>query len=247
MGLSADWIATVNDGLTNVAWDDYDTLVQAEVGPLVCMAKPVAYNPRFILDGSTGYTGVDWLLVKAMMWVESGAKSPAWKTRPMQFGNDGDPGLEVLKAGREGSDVVMDPSLAKAIKSESIDTPKLNIRAGMAYLFTRMAKFTVRSVIDKNDASIRSEKVGNGDNLWIIAKRVGTTVDELTLQRQLVSSAVNRVGEVLKYRPAAMKQVIVAWRDWTTSNIADRYNSGGDADYQAKLDYVLQLFPKLKR
>ena len=87
----------------------------------------------------------------------------------------------------------------------------------------------------------------SGDNLWIIAKRVGTTVDELTLQRQLVSSSVIRAGDVLKYRPAAMKQVIFAWREWTTSNIADRYNSGGDPNYQAKLDYVLQLFPKLKR
>ena len=54
-------------------------------------------------------------------------------------------------------------------------------------------------------------------------------------------------GDVLKYRKATRGREITGWRSFTTSNIADRYNGGGDPNYAAKLDYVLDLFTKLKR
>jgi hypothetical protein len=51
----------------------------------------------------------------------------------------------------------------------------------------------------------------------------------------------------LKYKHASIQRVIVNWRDFTTTTVADRYNGGGDPDYAAKLVYVLDLFKKLNR
>lgn len=38
------------------------------------------------LKSSTGYRQLDWLLMKAMLWTESGAWSSEWQTKPMQIG-----------------------------------------------------------------------------------------------------------------------------------------------------------------
>jgi hypothetical protein len=39
---------------------------------------------------------------------------------------------------------------------------------------------------------------------------------------------------------------IVSWSEFTTQNIADKYNGGGDPDYKDKLDYVLGLLLPLQ-
>lgn len=136
MALSQKWIDTVEDGLSNREWDAYDALIRSEVGECVCSAQEAGYNPRFIENTASGYVCVDWTLVKAMLWVESGGPRQAcWKTRPMQIGNPGDAAYGVLKSGAEGSVPVMSPKLFNAIRTQSIDSPELNIRAAIAYLF----------------------------------------------------------------------------------------------------------------
>lgn len=57
----------------------------------------------------------------------------------MQIGNKGDAGYGVLKNASEGSDLIMSDSLKKTVANGSIDTPELNIKSGIAYLYTRMA------------------------------------------------------------------------------------------------------------
>ena len=47
-------------------------------------------------------------------------------------------------------------------------------------------------------------------------------------------------GQVIKYRKAAMQQVITGWRPATTQNVAVLYNVG-DPSYARKLDYALTL------
>lgn len=42
------------------------------------------------LKATTGYRQLDWLTIKAMLWTESGAASPEWRTKPMQIGVPGD-------------------------------------------------------------------------------------------------------------------------------------------------------------
>lgn len=92
MALTDAWKKTVLTGITDARWDEYDGLIQAEVAN---------YKLRY-------KQSVDWLVIKAMLWIESGGPDNAsWKTRPLQIGNPGDPAYAVLKAGKEGSDEIM--------------------------------------------------------------------------------------------------------------------------------------------
>ena len=246
MTLSKSWTDTVDDGLTNVAWDAYDALIQAEVGPCPCTATDVGYNPRFIKDVSTGYVCVDWKLIKAMLWVESGGpKNAAWQSRPFQIGNKGDQAYTVLKQGSEGSALIMSEALAKDIKTKSIDLPELNVKAGIAYAFTRMAKFKEGSIIDE-DQKIYIATVVKGDSLDRIAHRVGTTVEVLK-KFQGSAGTILKIGQEVQYQKAKLGKIISSWRTWDFATVADRYNGGGDLSYAEKLEYVSGLIKKLKR
>lgn len=234
MALDPKWTATVDNGITNAAWDHYDNVIKAEVED---------YNIRF---GTTAGWHVDWKLGKAVLWVESGGPSnPAWKGRIMQIGNPGDPAYAELKGGKEGSALIMRPQLAADLRRGKIDDPKLNIQAGIAYLFTRMANFAEKSVEDAKDKKEYQYVVVAGDSLRVIAPKVGTTVEVLEAMNPKFKVMIHP-KDVLRYRKASIQMVIVGWRHFNTANIAARYNVG-DPDYAAKLDYVLNLFTKLKR
>lgn len=118
----------------------------------------------------------------------------------------------------------MTDALWQAIKTQSIDQPVLNIRAGIAYLFTRMAYFATGTVRDSDDTRIYVEVIRHGDSLEKIARRVGTTVEILASMRKESTSTVLRVGEKLQYYKACQATVIQRWRPWDYPTIADRYN-----------------------
>ena len=231
MALTQQWKDTVQRGVTDKRWDEYDSVIQREVAN---------YNRRFSI-------GVNWLIPKAMVWVESGGPdNPAWKSRPMQIGNPGDPAYDVLKAGKEGSDVVMDATLSAAVKSAQINTPTVNLQAGIAYLFARMAKWEEKSIPDAKDPKVYTHTVVANDNLWSIAQKNGTTMDEL---KKMNPTAANMIkpGQVLSYHKAKMGMAMDSWRAWDSTTVASRYNVG-DPDYAAKLTYLLSsIFPTLKR
>jgi LysM repeat protein len=233
MGLSDKWKATVNDGLTNAAWDAYDATIKAEVED---------YNKR--LARTTGYVAVDWKLVKALLWVESGGPTnAAWTTRPMQIGNPGDPAYGVVKDGKESASVVMSEQLKKDIKG-NISNPSLNVRAGIAYLFAREATTSLESVLDPVDTKTFTYIVLPGDSLDKIASRVGSTMEVL---KQLNPTArILQPKQTIIYRKASIKRAIRGWSPFDSKTVARLYNVG-DPDYSAKLDYVLALFPKLNR
>lgn len=44
-----------------------------------------------------------------MTWVETGAENAEWKTKPMQIGVQGDPGLASPLRGDEGGDLIIPP------------------------------------------------------------------------------------------------------------------------------------------
>lgn len=236
MALSQKWKDSVEPGVTDAAWDKYDSVIQTEIS---------GYN--LSLKDTPGYKTIDWKVVKAMIWVESGANSPAWSTAPMQIGVPGDPGLGVLQRGDNGSNLIMSTDLANRVKNtQKVTTDSnLNVQAGTAYLLTQMSKSDIKSVVD--DTAVLTYTVVAGDNLEKIAKKVGSTVDNLKDQNPGAGAMIHP-KDVLKYQKATMKRQIVGWRDFTVmGNIADRYNGGGDPDYAAKLVYVLDLFKKLKR
>jgi len=239
MALDRKWTNTVDEGRTNAAWDAYDSAIQAEV---------TGYNFKFQPAASvTGYRTVDWKICKAIVWVESGGPSSSyWKTRVMQIGNSGDSAIDVLRQGKEGSLLVMSPQLAIEVKAGSINDPMLNIRAGIAYLFTRMAITDIQSIVDPKDSRVYSYTVAGGDTLERIAVRVGTTVAVL-ISMNPGKAQVIHPKDILNYQKASMQRVIVGWLAFTPMNIASRYNGGGDPNYAAKLDYVLGILRSLQR
>jgi LysM domain len=90
---------------------------------------------------------------------------------------------------------------------KKINRPDVNIRAGIAYPFTRMAKFENRSVCDKIDTKTHEYIVKSGDNLGKIARHVGSTVEEMTKLNPGVK--VIDPNQKIKYVKAKIKKVIV--------------------------------------
>jgi len=236
MAITQKWKDTVNQGVSDARWDAYDELVKKQIA---------AFNQRF--SSTPNYAQVDWLYIKAMLWIESGGPDNAsWKTRPMQIGNPGDPAFSVLKEGKEGSLLVMEPAVQQALKAGRINDPEINIKAGIAYLFTRLAKFANKSAPDPRDSKVYEHTVAKGDSLWSIANAKGTTLEELNA-RNPGTTAHLKPGQVLKYTKTKMELTIVGWRGFTAQEIAQRYNVG-DPDYSAKITYLMKdVFPKLNR
>ena len=233
MTLDPKWKQTVDDGVSNKKWDEYDHLIKSEIDE---------YNRRFV--ATPRFVTLDWKIFKAVVWVESGGPAnPAWTTRPMQIGNKGDPGYAVLRDGKEAANLIMSDKLKKDIAG-NINKPELNIRAGIAYALTRLVTTEMQSVDDPKDAMVRDYTVVQGDSLDRIAKKVGSTV--ASLQKLNPTAKILQPKQVLKYRKASIQRVITGWMAVTTANLASRYNVG-DPSYQEKLDYVLSLFTKLKR
>jgi len=85
-----------------------------------------------------------------MVWVESGGpKKTAWNTRPMQIGNPSDPGYGALKKGESAAKIIVDAKLKADINK--INTPTVNVRIGIAYLISRLAKIEIRSLRSDKD------------------------------------------------------------------------------------------------
>ncbi|MCW7540458.1 lytic transglycosylase [Aquabacterium sp. A7-Y] len=225
------------DGLARAVgdakWNAYDCEVEMAVGE---------FNRH--LGGTSGYRPLDWQLIKAMLWTESGAEHAEWKVKPMQIGVAGDPGLMALLSGKEGGELIIPPTWSGLLTAGSVRSmPSHNIRAGIAYLLMRMANFEHKSVAAE-DGQIHEVTVKAGDSFDKIAKAQGTTID--VLKQLNPSGSVLRVGQVLKYKKASVRRVITGWRHINTASIAQRYNGGGDPNYAKKLDYALTLIRKGK-
>jgi LysM repeat protein len=231
--LNAKWKQTVDDGVSNKQWDEYDSLIQSEVKD---------YNRR--LAATPHFKMLDWKVFKAIVWAEScGPATAAWTMRPMQIGNLKDKGYPCLRNGEETAPLIMSDKLKEDIKGD-INQPQLNIRAGIAYALVRLTTSAIKSVDDPKDTTIYEHVVEKGASFDRIAPQVDTTV--ASLQKLNPTAKVLKIGQKIKYRKASMQRVITGWRALTTANLATRYNVG-DPHYMEKLDYVLSLFPKLQR
>lgn len=235
MPISEKWKQTVKKAINDSRWDEYDKIIQKEVD---------FYAKKFAVLRDK----VDWRLLQAVLWNESGGPdNDAWKSRPLQIGNPGDPAYSVLKNASEGSDLIMSEDLGKAIRTQSIDKPNLNIQAGIAYLYTRMAKSAITSVRNLKDTKEYTYEVVSGDSLDKISGKVDTTVFELKRLNPQCSGII-RPKMKLKYVKAAMKRTITGWRTFDTKTVSERYNGGGDPYYRDKLEFILShITPNLVR
>jgi hypothetical protein len=222
------WQDTIDQSQKDPRWHDYD-----------CDIKRIVREFNQHLSGQGGYRPLDWRLIKAIIWTESGGPdNRSWKRNPMQIGNPGDPGLRALLSGDEGGDLILPPELAKALtESSARSTPQMNIRAGTAYLLMRLARFNTVSVMQVSD-SLQTVEARRGDTLSKIARVNGTTVEVLkSLNREAM---LLNPGMTLKFKKAAMRKMITGWDQVTTSRIAQRYNVG-DPGYAGKLNYCLSV------
>ncbi|WP_233827984.1 LysM peptidoglycan-binding domain-containing protein [Paraburkholderia sp. ZP32-5] len=227
------WQDGINKAVSDVRWDSWDCEIRVTVSK---------YNHH--LSGTAGYLPLDWQLIKAMLWVETGADHPQWNSRPMQIGVAGDPGLTSFLSGNEGGDLILPPIWKGPLTTTLVrTTPAYNICAGVGYLLMRMANFEYRSVPGA-DSNIYEIAVKSGDSLDKIARTQGSTID--TLRKLNPAVTVLRLGQTLKYRKASVQKVIASWRRISTTSIAQRYNGGGDLNYAKKLDYALLLVREKK-
>jgi hypothetical protein len=222
----ADGVDKAND-----KWNVYDCEIRSAVNE---------YNMH--LSQTPGYVPLDWRVVKAMLWVETGANVLDWKSRPMQIGNAQDAGLMALLGDKEGGDLVVPPSLRITLSAHSVRTdPASNIRAGIGYLLMRMATFAFKNVLDADD-KIYEVTVKDRDSLEKIAKNQGSTPE--IMKRLNPSAHLLKAGQVLKYQKASVRKVITGWMPLTTSSIAARYNVG-DSSYARKMDHALPAVRKV--
>lgn len=222
------WQSSLARAVGDRHWNAYD-----------CDLRAAVADVNRHLQRTQGFVPLDWRLIKAMIWTETGADSPEWRTRPMQIGVAGDPGLASLLSGKEGGELILPPQWQARLTVATVRlNPSRNIRAGIGYLLMRMAYFDNQSVADETVAPFEIT-VKSGDTMEKIAKAQGSTTD--ILRRLNPASSTLRAGEALKCQKGKVQRVVVGWRRVTTLAIAQRYNGGGDFNYQRKLDYAYSL------
>jgi hypothetical protein len=225
------WRDGINPASGNAEWNRWDCEIQMAVND---------YNRH--LSGTSGYRPLDWQLIKALLWVETGGQSHEWKKKPMQIGVAGDPGLTSLLSGKEGGNLILPPNIRGRLTIASARTiPEYNIRAGIGYLLMRMAIFETRTVVDA-DSKVYETAVKAGDSLEKVAKDKGSTVE--ILKKLNPTANVLRPGRSLRYQEASTQLAIASWRHISTAANAQRYNGGRDPNYAVKLDYALELVRK---
>lgn len=226
------WQATIQQSKSDPHWNDYDATIVAIVNE---------FNTRLAAT-RTGYPGLDWHLIKAMVWTESGGPTTAaWTSRPIQIGNPGDPGLASLLSGKEGGDLILSNDLKVALKA-STSTPELNIKAGIGYLLMRAATFAYKSINDPTDSKIYEAVVKPGDSIDKIAKQNHTTTETIKAMNPTALVMI-KPGQKLRYQKASIQQVITAWQTIDPQFAAVRYNSG-DPLYRQKLEFCLSVMGK---
>lgn len=227
MSINKKWKDEINKAVSDSAWSRWDCEILAAVKE---------YNHH--LSGTPNYILLDWRVVKAMLWIESGAHNSDWATKPMQIGTLGDSGLNKLLSDKEGGELIMPPLLQKKLTSAlATSHGTYNIKAGIGYLLMQMAYFEQKNVIDKDDSRIKELTIEKSDSLHKLAKKYFTTVD--TLKQMNANTEILRPGTKLRYRKSSRQKVITGWMQISPTSIAQKYNHNGDPLYKDKLDYAL--------
>jgi hypothetical protein len=224
------WQEMIDQAKSDPRWRAYDSEIILAVSE---------FNAH--LSSMKGYFPLDWRLIKAVIWTESGGPdSRAWNSRPMQIGNPGDPGLAALLSGKEGGEIIMPPQLKGRLNMGNAGIPPFNIRAGIAYLLMRCASYGFVQVMDARDSKVYEYTVQAGDSLDKIARRQGTTLE--VLRKLNPAAAVVRPGQSIRYQKASIQKIVTRWQPITTGLIAQKYNTNlGDPNYAKKLDYCLSV------
>lgn len=227
------------DGIDNAPgdprWSSWDCEIQRTVD---------AYNSH--LAAASGYPSLSWTLIKAVLWVETGAGSSEWHVRPMQTGVGDDEGMAAFLSGKEGGELIIPPAWKLLLLSSTVrQRPEYNIRAGAGYLLMRMAHFSHQSMVAA-DGKIFDVTIKSGDSLAKIARQQGSTLDIMLRLNPEMNPALLPPGKTVKCQKASIRRTITGWRAFNAETIAQRYNGGSDPLYANKLKYALEIIEKGK-
>lgn len=235
MPLNEAWKKDRNEAKTDNSWHEYDDIIKASVN---------VFNRH--LKNTPTFKDLDWKIIKAMIWTETGAKRTEWKTKPMQICVTGDKGLLDLINRKKYSNLII-PNEYRNLLSDTnkIKTnPTYNIRAGIAYLLRRLAKYG-ENPIDESDKTIYSYKMKK-EIVSNVAARESTSLEVLKNMNPEIKNW-NSVpeGTILRYRKVKKGLQIIGWKPMNTTSIAANYNGGGDENYAEKLDYCLDIIKEI--
>lgn len=201
----------------------------------------------------TNIPNIDWELVKVVLWVESGAgeKNLAWFRKPMQIGNLGDAGLDVVFNGREKIDIILPAELRKGITERDVENnPQINIKFGLAYLLNRLCESEITSQPDM-ESSVFNYEVKPGDSLAGIAKQSDSSVNHIKYINGLISEDI-KPNMVLRVQRVITGRKITRWKSINFENISAYNGAGkgaGDSLYKQKLMFaygILKLSQKYR-
>jgi hypothetical protein len=232
-------------------WDEYDSQIQRVTA---------VYNRH--LNGVAGYIPLNWEIVKAMIWVETGTSPIAWEKAPMQIGVNGDPGLRELLTSAAGK-LILPPEYAKVLTMANVPVdPTLNIEAGVGYLLKILATFGF--VPDSAPApfpsvafSFASPTFSSSLLEFLPPPPASTPFAFATLDAAMPADAAlfpfsmspspadgthsSKKHAAKKIHSKPKKHLtIVGWKPFTLDYIARHYNAG-DGNYPGKLQYCLDI------
>lgn len=239
-----EWKSGREKAIGNPDWYIYDNTIRklvSEINQHLSMSKNIEQ-----------YKPLDWKLIKAMIWTETGANSPAWKTRTMQIGNIGDDGiLEVTVPARPRKyNIIVPKSWDKYLKNKSDmikNNPEHNIRAGISLLMIKMSETEKDKTVYDDEKEYTYEIVKGDRGYSTIATKIGTTQGVLT---KLNGDKIIHPGDILKYKKSHIEQYIPGWFLFTPKNIHIQYNVDpakakpgheGDPYYEDKLKFTYAL------
>lgn len=128
------WTRQISSVYKHPIWNIYDADIQRIVNSF----------DQFNSPKGAGYVPPRWQLIKAQLWVETGAGSDYWKMLPMQIGMKGDQGvLDVLDYNHvHRVSLVTPPDIRRHLDLATIrSNPVVNIEAGLTLLHLKMAFF----------------------------------------------------------------------------------------------------------
>lgn len=191
------------------------------------------YNAN--LGATPGYRPLDWRLIKAMTWVESGptARDDGWLRRPMQIGDPKDPGLDALLGpppNQAAHGALILPPLYKQTLTKSLarTNGRYNIIAGVGYLLQRFAIFDTipaqrSSMLDFMKSTEEASLVLASVHSTRHPAQHSTTHHEASPQHQPPPTPKTKLA-------------IVGWRLLTAETIGKLYNTKM-SDYGDRLDW----------
>lgn len=229
------WRISIKNAVTDAAWDTYDGSI-----------KDILLQYQQHLTG-TNMPALDWHLIKAMLWVETGPQSAKWSTIPMQIGAFlADKGLNAVLKGTENTFEVMPSQLRKDLSFKTATSdPIVNIQVGIGYLLARMCQTKEFSEVDPADKGFEHIVEKSAPSFSDIARKFGSSAEVLMKINHTASAALH-VGDKLLIKKAINGKRIMSWTEFTEEKIAERYNGNGingigDEFYAKKLHYALPV------